>query len=199
MRSLFYALRGRAKVQSHAMSSYCEVAAGHPVHGPHHDHEHGFPARSDDELFERLMLEINQAGLSWEIILKKRETMRAAYAGFVIEKVAAFDEADRARLLDDAGIIRNRLKVNAAIANAKTIQALQQQHGSFSAWLDAHHPKSREEWVKLFGKTFKFTGGEIVNEFMMSTGYLPGAHREDCPVYARVLALSPPWSWEQEK
>lgn len=178
------------------MTSYCAYAEGHPVHGPHHDHEHGYPARSDDELFERLMLEINQAGLSWEIILKKRATMREAYAMFDIDAVAAFDEQDRERLLADAGIIRNRLKVNAAIVNAQRIQELQQQHGSFAGWLDAHHPKSREEWVRLFRKTFKFTGGEIVNEFLMSTGYLPGAHQEDCPVYAKVLALKPAWARE---
>jgi DNA-3-methyladenine glycosylase I len=180
------------------MSSYCEVAAGHPVHGPHHDHQHGYPARSDDELFERLMLEVNQAGLSWEIILKKRETMNAAYAGFVIVQVAAFDEDDRARLLADPGIIRNRLKVNAAIENARRIIALRDEFGSFEGWLDAHHPRSKDEWVKLFKKTFKFTGGEIVNEFLMSTGYLAGAHRESCPVYPKVLALSPAWARPSE-
>jgi DNA-3-methyladenine glycosylase I len=176
------------------MSSYCEVAAGHPVHGPHHDLEHGFPARSDDELFERLMLEINQAGLSWEIVLKKRDTMRSAYAGFELKKVAAFDEDDRARLLGDPGIIRNRLKVNAAIENARKILSLSEEFGSFAGWLDAHHPLRKDEWVKLFKKNFKFTGGEIVGEFLMSTGYLPGAHIESCPVYARVLKRSPAWA-----
>ena len=176
------------------MTSYCEYSKGHPVHGPHHDHEHGYPAQSDDELFERLMLEINQAGLSWEIVLKKRETMRAAYAGFVIDAVAAFGEDDRKRLLGDKGIIRNRLKVNAAIENARTIQKLRETHGSFAGWLDAHHPRVKDEWVKLFKQTFKFTGGEIVNEFLTSTGYLPGAHRENCPVYAKVLALDPAWT-----
>ncbi|MDX1555345.1 MAG: DNA-3-methyladenine glycosylase I [Xanthomonadales bacterium] len=181
------------------MTSYCEYAKGHPVHGPHHDHEHGFPAASDDELFERLMLEINQAGLSWEIILKKRHTMKEAYAGFSIDAVAAFDEDDRERLLSDAGIIRNRLKVNAAIVNARQIQQLQRQFGSFAGWLDAHHPKSKDEWVKLFRKTFKFTGGEIVNEFLMSTGYLPGAHQADCPVHAEVLARSPAWAREENQ
>lgn len=181
------------------MSSYCDIAPGHPVHGPHHDNEHGFPAESDDELFERLMLEINQAGLSWEIVLKKRETMRAAYAGFEIDAVAAFDGADRARLLADPGIIRNRLKVNAAIENARKIQQLCDQYDSFAGWLDAHHPLSKPEWVKLFKKTFKFTGGEIVGEFLMSTGYLPGAHRESCPVYRDVLARSPAWARSENR
>jgi DNA-3-methyladenine glycosylase I len=176
------------------VSTYCDIAPGHPVHGPHHDREHGFPARSDDELFERLMLEVNQAGLSWEIVLKKRDTMRAAYCGFKIDLVAAFDEDDRARLLADPGIIRNRLKVNAAIENARKIIELREEYGSFAGWLDAYHPKPKDDWVKLFKKTFKFTGGEIVGEFLMSTGYLPGAHRESCPVYTRVLERSPPWA-----
>ena len=176
------------------MSSYCEFAQGHPVHGPHHDNEHGFPAKSDDELFERLMLEVNQAGLSWELILKKRETMRAAYDNFVISKVAAYTEDDRERLLSDPGIIRNRLKVNAAIFNANKIMELQDSHGSFENWLDSYHPLSKDEWVKLFKKTFKFTGGEIVNEFMTSVGYLPGAHLESCPIYEKVRSLKPRWA-----
>jgi DNA-3-methyladenine glycosylase I len=174
--------------------SYCDAAPGHEFHGPYHDDEYGFPLTSDAELFERLVLEINQAGLSWLTILKKRDAFRAAYAGFDIDAVAAFDEADRARLLADAGIIRNRLKVNAAIENARTLQRIRASHGSFAAWLDEHHPLSKDEWVKLFRKTFRFTGGEIVGEFLMSTGYLSGAHVESCPVYASVLAAGPPWT-----
>jgi DNA-3-methyladenine glycosylase I len=96
-------------------------------------------------------------------------------------------------LLNDAGIIRNRLKVNAAIENARRIQALRAEYGSFKGWLDAHHPQTLENWVKLFKRTFVFTGGEIVNEFLMSTGYLPGAHSADCPIYEVVLAQRPPW------
>jgi DNA-3-methyladenine glycosylase I len=173
--------------------TYCEAAAGHPFHGPYHDHEYGFPLRGDDELFERLVLEINQAGLSWLTILKKRDAFRRAFDGFGVERVAAYGEAERARLLADAGIVRNRLKVDAAIDNARTVLRLRESHGSFAGWLDAHHPLSKEGWVKLFRKTFRFTGGEIVGEFLMSTGYLPGAHHPGCPVYARVAALRPPW------
>jgi len=171
------------------------VRAGklHPVHLAYHDEQYGFPLRDDDALFERLVLEINQAGLSWETILKKQAAFRAAYAGFALERVAAFGEADVARLMGDAGIIRNRLKVAAAIENAQRILRLRQEHGSWAAWLDGHHPLSREEWTKLFKKTFRFTGGEIVNEFLLSTGYLPGAHDEDCPVGHRVRALKPPF------
>jgi DNA-3-methyladenine glycosylase I len=178
--------------------SYCD-AAGHPVHGPYHDHEYGFPVRDDDALFERLVLEINQAGLSWLTILNKREGFRRAYDGFALEKVAAYGDTDRARLLADAGIVRNRLKVAAAIENAGRILRLRDEHGSFAAWLDAHHPLSRAEWQKLFKRTFVFTGGEIVGEFLLSTGYLPGAHRESCPVYARALAAGPAWAKESAR
>ncbi|MSP81572.1 MAG: DNA-3-methyladenine glycosylase I [Alphaproteobacteria bacterium] len=175
------------------MSSYCDAARGHPFHGPYHDHEYGFPIADDDRLFERLILEINQAGLSWLTILKKQEGFRAAYHGFAIAKVARYGDRDRARLLADARIIRNRLKVEAAIANARAILDLQASHGSFKAWLDAHHPRPLAEWMKLFKRTFRFTGSEIVNEFLLSSGYLPGAHRPDCLVLARITALNPPW------
>ena len=175
------------------MPTYCEFAPNHPIHASYHGTEYGFPSASESVLFERLVLEINQAGLSWETILKKREGFRAAYSGFDVDAVAAYGDADIERLLADAGIIRNRLKVAAAISNAKRIQELRAEYGSFAAWLDAHHPLDKAEWVKLFKKTFRFTGGEIVGEFLMSLGYLPGAHDETCPVYAQVAALSPPW------
>ena len=168
------------------MTSYCDVAPGHPYHGPYHDQEYGFPVRDDDRLFERLVLEINQAGLSWLTILKKRDAFREAFDGFDVARVARYDSRRRARLLQNAGIIRNRLKIEAAVENAKRILALRQTHGSFAEWLDAHHPRSKDEWVKLFKKTFVFTGGEITGSFLLSTGYLPGAHERSCPVNARI-------------
>jgi DNA-3-methyladenine glycosylase I len=176
------------------VTAYCDVAPGHEWHGPYHDTEYGFPLSEDAELFERLVLEINQAGLSWLTVLRKRAAFREAYAGFDPERVARFGARDVKRLLADAGIIRNRLKVEAAIGNAKVVLALRETHGSFAGWLDAHHPKSKDEWVKLFRQTFRFTGGEIVGEFLLSTGYLPGAHRESCPVYARILKRKPRWN-----
>jgi DNA-3-methyladenine glycosylase I len=174
-------------------AAYCLAAPSSPLHGPYHDEEYGFPSRDETVLFERLVLEINQAGLSWATILRKREAFRAGFAGFEVDRVAAFGTADVERLMADAGIIRNRLKIAATIENARRIQAVRREHGSFAAWLDAHHPRTREEWVKLFKKTFRFTGGEIVNEFLMSLGYLRGAHEASCPVYARIAALGPPW------
>ena len=173
-------------------AAYCAAAPGHPFHGPYHASEYGFPSRDDRVLFERLVLEINQAGLSWLTILRKRAAFAEAFAGFDIDKVAAFDASDRARLLADPGIIRNRLKVDAAIENARRLQGVRQSHGSFADWLDAHHPLTKDGWVKLFRQTFRFTGGEIVNEFLMSLGYLPGAHAKSCPVYKQILKLDPP-------
>jgi DNA-3-methyladenine glycosylase I len=175
------------------MSSYCDTAPGHPLHGHYHEHEYGFPQREESILFERLLLEINQAGLSWETILRKREGMRAAYSGFAAEAVAAYGEADVTRLLADTGIIRNRLKIHAAIHNARVIVGLRDSHGGFANWLQAQHPLPKSDWVRLFRNTFHFTGGEITGEFLMSLGYLPGAHHPDCPVYARIAQLAPPW------
>lgn len=178
--------------------SYCSAIDHMPeerkaLHKNYHDHYYGFPIDDDNELFGRLIMEINQAGLSWETILKKEAGFRKAYHNFNIKKVAAYKEPDRERLLNDAGIIRNRLKINAAIENAKTILAIQKEQGSFKQWLATHHPKTKEEWVKLFKKTFRFTGGEIVNEFLMSTGYLPGAHAESCSVHKKILKAKPMW------
>ena len=178
--------------------SYCSAIpnikeADLAVHKTYHDQHYGFPIDSDDELFCRLILEINQAGLSWTTILKKQDTFRKAYHNFNIKKVAGYKDKDVQRLLNDPGIIRNRLKVNAAVENAKAIIALQKEHGSFKNWLDKNHPLSKEEWIKLFKKTFRFTGGEIVNEFLMSTGYLPGAHDESCVIYKKVLKAKPKW------
>ncbi len=180
------------------MSSYCDVIASmkdgdREVHQRYHDKQYGFPIESDDELFCRLVLEINQAGLSWTTILKKEQFFRKAYHNFNIIKVAKYSEKDFSRLMADAGIIRNRLKINAAIENAKTILLLQKEHGSFKDWLDFHHPKTKEEWVSLFKKTFRFTGGEIVNEFLMSTGYLAGAHHAGCKIQKQILKAKPAW------
>jgi DNA-3-methyladenine glycosylase I len=175
-------------------AAYCRIAPGHPVHARYHNGEYGFPASEESVLFERLVLEINQAGLSWLTILKKRSAFRAAFADFDIDRVAAFGPVDTDRLLADPGIIRNRLKIEAAVENARRIQTLRTSHGSLVGWLEAHHPRSPQEWTRLFRQTFRFTGGQIVNEFLMSVGYLPGAHEPDCPVFARILEHAPPWS-----
>lgn len=178
------------------MTSYCDYCNSHPedtFNKVYHETQYGFPLQDDNLLFERLILEINQAGLSWITILKKADNFHVAYSQFDIDKIASYDETDRARLLNDAGIIRNRLKVNAAIENARRIQTLRSEFGSFKGWLDSHHPQTLENWTKLFKRTFIFTGGEIVKEFLMSTGYLPGAHTPDCPIYDVVITKNPAW------
>ena len=175
------------------MTTYCDIAASSMLHGPYHDLEYGFPVADESLLFERLLLEINQAGLNWELILRKRASLSRAYDGFNVDRVAAYADRDRARLLADPGVIRNRLKVEAAISNARVIVSMRDSDGGFAGWLRAHHPLRKEDWVKLFRKTFRFTGGEITGEFLTSIGYLPSPHREDCPVYAEIARLNPPW------
>jgi DNA-3-methyladenine glycosylase I len=179
------------------MTSYCEYLRDHPedtLNQNYHDNEYGFPLTEDTALLERLAHEINQAGLSWTLILKRKKAFHMAFEGFEVDIVAAYGEKEVVRLLQDAGIIRNRMKVNAVIENARRIQNLRAEFGSFKGWLDAHHPLSLEEWVKLFKKTFVFTGGEIVKEFLVSSGYLPGAHDHDCPVYWQIARLQPAWT-----
>lgn len=175
--------------------SYCEYIKELKEDSPHihyHNHVYGFPLDDDNELFARLIFELNQAGLSWLTILNKEKYFRAAFDDFDIHKVANYGDKDIERLLSDPGIIRNKLKINAAIHNAQIIQGLIKSHGSFKNWINANHPLSKDEWVKLFKKEgFKFVGGEIINEFMMSTGYLPGAHDENCPVYKEILRYDP--------
>jgi DNA-3-methyladenine glycosylase I len=175
------------------MSGYCALAPGHPVHDSYHATEYGVPTTDERVLFERLCLEIFQAGLSWELILKRRPGINAAFDNFDVDTVAAYGEADRARLLADPRIIRNRLKVDAIISNARTLQTLRSTHGGFASWIAANHPLTKTAWVKLFKKTFRFTGGEIVGEFLMSTGTLPGSHAPDCPVGQSLRALQPPY------
>ncbi len=176
------------------MSSYCDFAEQNPLHKAYHDQEYGFPETDETRLCERLSLEIMQAGLNWGLILKKRDSLNQAFSGFEVDKLLAFDETDRARLLADPGIIRNRLKIDAILHNARVIADMRENfQGGFAGFLASHHPRTKEEWVRLFKKTFRFTGGEITGEFLMSIGYLSGTHRPDCPIAQKITALHPPW------
>jgi len=165
--------------------SYCRYVQTLPpdhVSRHYHDAVYGVPVVDDALLFERLVLEINQAGLSWETILRKQVNFRLAFEGYDIRRIAAYGEEDVQRLLDDRGIIRNRLKIAAVIHNAAVVLAIQETWGSFHAWLDQHKALHLEGWTKLFRTHFRFTGPEIVREFLVSTAFLPGAHEADCPV-----------------
>lgn len=169
-------------------TSYCRFVATLParhVHRRYHDRHYGVPVRTDRRLFERLVLEINQAGLSWETILRKQTAFRKAYDGFCVERVAAYTTRDRSRLLRDASIIRHPLKIDAAIHNARQILKLKADHGSFHAWLEKHRGSRFSTWLRLFKESFCFVGPEIVREFLMSLGLIPGAHDPDCPYASR--------------
>jgi DNA-3-methyladenine glycosylase I len=170
--------------------SYCKFAPGNPIHQHYHDKEYGFPVSSDDVLFERLVLEINQAGLSWELMLKKRAGFNKAFKNFDIDKVARFKKSDVTRLLKDESIIRNRLKIEAVIHNAKVIKSLQKEHGSFTGWLTLLSTEGSDltGWVKIFKKQgFKFIGGEVMKEFLQSVGHLPSPHDKLCPVNKEIF------------
>ena len=167
----------------------------------YHDTEWGIPVTGDVELFERLSLEGFQAGLSWQTILNKRDAFRAAFRGFDPEVVGAFDEADRERLMADAGIVRNRAKITATIGNARAFQAAVAEFGSFDAYLasvvprpatrlpataaiadiPATTPVSDELSKDLRRRGFGFVGSTIVYAFMQSVGlvddHLPGCFR----------------------
>jgi DNA-3-methyladenine glycosylase I len=182
--------------------SYCKFCATkdpQDVNRLYHDTQYGFPIDSDDELFGRLILEINQAGLSWQTILMKQVNFRLAFDHFSVEKIANYDQEKIEQLLQNPGIIRNKLKINAAIHNAKEVLSLQKEYGSFKNWIDLNDPKSKEEWVKLFKKNFKFVGGEIINEFLMSAGYLKGAHEKTCAIFDVVLQSKPNWLKHENK
>ncbi len=181
------------------MSGYCDIAPGHAVHNDYHAREYGFPVIDERVLFERLALEIMQAGLSWEIVLKKRKAMNKAFDRFVPTRVAAYRARDIKRLLADEGIIRNRLKIMAIITNAQRIIELRKTHKGFGGWIASHHPLTKPAWVKIFKKQFLFVGGEIVGEFLMSIGYLPGAHHSSCAVYKTIARVKPPWLAAQKK
>jgi len=161
---------------------YCKNAPLSPIHAYYHANEYGFPEKDESRLFERLSLEIMQAGLSWETVLKKRKSLNSAFCDFNAEKVASFTEKDMERLLNDASIIRNRLKIQSIIHNASVILEFRDSHNGFYNWLIYNNKESINDWVKLFKKTFKFTGKEIVSEFLMSIGIIEGAHEDWCPV-----------------
>lgn len=179
--------------------SYCEFTKDldeNNLDKRYHDYRYGFPVDNDDELFGRFILEINQAGLSWSLMLRKEENFKNAFDNFSIQKVANYGTDKVEALMQDAGIIRNRRKIEAVIHNANKIIEIQKEFGSFELWLDQYIGYSLQEWTKLFKKTFKFTGEKIVEEFLMSTSYLHGVHSEDCSVYKKILKTKPKWQKE---
>jgi len=183
----------------HPRCSWCGAS---PEYLAYHDEEWGFPVDNDIRLFEKICLESFQAGLSWRTILAKRENFRKAFAGFDFNQVADFSEADIERLLQDAGIIRHRGKIEATINNAKRAQELIEQEGSLAAFFWRHEPDeahlpppqtvstsdvSTELSKKLKKMGWKFVGPTTVYSFLQAMGLI-NDHTHDCVVRARVDA-----------
>lgn len=145
----------------------------------YHDDEWGVPIEAEDAYLERLALEMFQAGLSWRLMLVKREAFRRAFAGFDAERVAAFTRDDVERLLADAGIVRNRRKIEAVIHNARAFIEIRREFGSFHAWL-YRLPDDQGEILRAFKGRFKFMGPLVVESFLESVGRIPAPHDEGC-------------------
>ena len=181
------------------------IGSADPEMVAYHDSEWGLPVSDDAELFERLALEGFQAGLSWATILRKRSAFRSAFSDFNPAAVAAFGAIDRARLLEDAGIVRNRLKIDATIGNAAAFLAIAEEFGSFADYLAGILPRPApriargESWADIPATTpesdalsadlrrrgFRFVGSTIVYSFMQSVG-LVDDHLPRCFRYARL-------------
>ena len=184
-------------------TSYCDIAPGHEWHGPYHEREYGFPLRGDAELFERLILEINQAGLSWLTILKKRDAFRRAYDGFDPAVVARYGARDRRRLLADPGIIRNRAKIESTIGNARIwlelddpveyvwsfVDGVPLQPGRPSmADVPASTPESDRMSKAMKQRGFRFVGTTICYAYMQACG-LVNDHVVTCFRHRECAAL----------
>ncbi len=184
--------------------SRCEWCTGDPLYIAYHDHEWGVPVREDRKLFEFLTLEGAQAGLSWLIVLRRREGYRKAFDGFSVEKVARYGKGKIKKLLADPGIIRNRLKVESSIDNAKAFMEIQEKFGRFSdyIWKFVDGKPIRNHWKSikelpattkisdamsqdLKSKGFRFVGSTICYAFMQATGMV-NDHRTSCFRYRQV-------------
>ncbi len=167
----------------------------------YHDEEWGRPLYDDKKLYELLILECFQAGLSWECVLNKRENFRAAFDGFDIDQVIQYDEEKKQELLSNPGIIRNRLKVKAAVNNSIVFKAIQEEFGSFSnyIWSFTDHKVVQEEFTirttsplsdaiskDLKKRGMTFVGSTIIYSFLQSMGVING-HSKDCMCYEKYL------------
>ncbi len=181
----------------------CSWCGDDPLYQQYHDNEWGVPCRDDKKLFEFVLLEGAQAGLSWITVLRKREAYRSAFAGFDVQKVAAFDEQDIERLINDAGIVRNRLKIVSAISNARLFIDIQKEFGSFSnyfwdyvdnqpivnSWAKHSDIPATTELSDLIAKDmkkrgFKFFGSTICYADMQAMGIV-NDHTTDCFRYSQ--------------
>ena len=157
----------------------CNWCLVDPVMMAYHDDEWGAPVDDDDAYFERMVLELFQAGLSWRTILHKRPAFRRAFHDFSLARVASYGEADKARLMADTGIVRNRLKIDATIQNAYTFMELQRVHGSFHRYL-SEQGNDPEVLRKELRQRFRFMGPKVADSFLESVGKIPAPHERGC-------------------
>ena len=184
------------------------VPAGDALYAAYHDEEWGLPSRDDRHLYEMLVLEGAQAGLSWSTILRKRDGYRQAFAGFEADRVARFGDADVARLMADPGIVRNRLKIESAVANARATLAVRDELGSLAEYVwsfvggapiqnrwgtiaevPSETPESKAMSRDMKRRGFRFVGPTVCYAFMQATG-LVNDHTVDCDRYLEVQAAS---------
>ena len=158
----------------------CGWTGNDPLLQQYHDDEWGVPVEDDTAFFERLVLEIFQAGLNWRLILYKREALRRAFAGFSIPQVASFREKEIERLLNDKAIVRNRRKIEAAIENARIFSQLIRDHGSFKNYLAQFDGDDEAGLFREFKKRFRFMGPKIAGSFLQSVGKIPAPHDPGC-------------------
>ncbi len=190
------------------MKCRCNWCGNDELYTAYHDQEWGVPLYSDTRLFEMLILEGAQAGLSWLTILKKRDNYRKAFDGFDPEKIAAYTEADELRLMEDAGIVRNRLKIKSVIGNARGYLAITREAGSFSSflWRYVDHAPRQNSWSSLMHlptrtdqsdqlskdlkkRGFNFVGTTICYAFMQAVGMV-NDHVVDCYRYNEVKKMA---------
>lgn len=189
--------------------SYCDWDAGNEANIRYHDREWGVPLHDDHKQFEFLMMEVMQCGLSWDLMMRKREVFRECFDGFDYDKVAAYVEDDVEHILAHPGIIRSRRKVEAVVNNASCFQQIRFEHGSFSEWLWAHtnnrtilYNKHAQGWIpvsnglsdriakelKAYG--FKFLGPTTIYSHLQACGMI-NDHDEHCPCYERINSANP--------
>jgi len=157
----------------------CSWAMRDEISRRYHDDEWGVQLNTDSEHLERLALEIFQAGLSWWLMLAKREAFIRAFDGFKPGTVAAYGQVEKERLLSDASIVRNRRKVEAVIHNAGIFVEIARKHGSYARWFDGL-PENEEFLLAEFRRRFKFCGPEVTRSYLMSVGKIPAVHDEGC-------------------
>jgi DNA-3-methyladenine glycosylase I len=190
------------------MKNRCAWPTGNQLMIDYHDHEWGIPLHDDVKIFEFMVLDAFQAGLSWLTILKKRENFRKAFDDYDVKRIASYGEDNYNRLMNDAGIIRNRLKITATIENAKQYQKVQQEFGSFNAYIwhftDGKSVINKWSSIKelpaktelsdriskdLLKRGFKFVGSTIVYAFMQAMGIV-NDHTTDCFRYDELMKLA---------